>query len=365
MGRALKLAANGKGSTSPNPMVGVVLEKDGRVVGEGWHRRAGGPHAEVEAVRCAGDEAQGATLYVNLEPCVHFGRTPPCTDLIIERGVRRVVCAMGDPNPVVAGRGIAQLRAAGIEVVCGVLKEQAARLNEAYLKFITTGLPFVTLKLAQTLDGRIAAPGGSSRWVTGEAARQRVHQLRSEADAVLVGTNTVLADDPQLTVRLVEGRDPLRIVLDGRLRIPPTAKVFSDGHAVLVTTEESAREHARELKERGLETWTFPGIGGSEGVRLVLARAGRAQITSLLVEGGGQVAASLLKAGMVDRLAVFIAPRILGGGVAGIGDLGIADLGQAVVLDHVEIERLGEDLLYLCTVRSVGWDASGAGTHGL
>ena len=347
MRQALALAEKGRGTTSPNPMVGAIVVKDGGVVGSGFHERAGGPHAEVVALDAAGDATKGATLYVTLEPCSHYGRTPPCADLIVDRSVARVVYAMADPNPVVAGRGAEKLRGAGIETTSDVLREEACRLNEAYIKHITTGTPFVTLKLAQTLDGKIATCTGDSKWITGIESRRRVHRLRAEVDAVLVGINTALTDDPMLTVRLVEGRDPLRMVLDSSLRLPPTARMLSAGRTVVVAREDSDPARARALQDRGAEIWAVPGPNGRPDLVALMREAGRREITSVLIEGGAEVAGSALRAGIVDRLMVFLAPKIIGAGRSAVADLGVSQISEALRVRDVEIERVGEDLLYI------------------
>ena len=349
---ALALARRGEGTTSPNPTVGAVVVRDRTVIGQGFHERAGGPHAEVGALDEAGDRAAGATLYVTLEPCSHHGRTPPCADLILARGVCRVVCAMADPDPRVSGRGIERLRRAGVEVTVGVLEAEARRLNAFYVKHRTTGLPFVILKLAQSLDGRIATASGDSRWITGEAARGRAHLLRSRVDAVLVGVGTVLADDPLLTVRGVAGRDPARIVVDSALRTPASARVLGPGRAIVATTEGADEGRARKLRERGAEVWRLPSAEGRVDLRALMAELGRQGFLSVMVEGGAAVAASALKAGLVDQAQVFIAPRVIGAGLGAIGDLRVEKVAEGLRLTDVEIERVGDDLLYMARVVS-------------
>jgi len=345
MRRALELARRGLGRTSPNPMVGAVLVKDGRVIGEGWHREAGAPHAEVEAIAAASEPVEGATLYVNLEPCSHFGRTPPCTDAILSSRIKRVVCAMEDPNPLVSGRGIETLRRNGVEVEVGLLRGEAEKLNEVFVKYITTGYPFVTLKLAQTLDGRIAAPDGSSKWISSEASRMLVQRMRSESDAVLVGINTVIVDNPRLNVR-TGGRSPVKIVLDSRLRIPTSSRVFSDGNLVVVTTDQASPERIEIVKGRGADVWIVPSSDGRTDIRSVLREAAKRELSSVLIEGGSEVAASALRAKAVDRIVFFIAPKIMGDGVGSVGDMGIRDVSGCIGLRDVEVEVIGDDLLY-------------------
>lgn len=354
MRQALALAEKGRGTTSPNPMVGAIVVRDGEIVGRGFHARAGGPHAEVVALDAAGDAATGATIYVTLEPCSHYGRTPPCADRIVERGLARVVYAMEDPNPRVSGRGAQRLREAGVCVIADLLREEALRLNEAYIKYITFGVPFVTLKLAQTLDGRIATCTGDSKWITSTESRRRVHRLRAEVDAVLVGINTVLADDPMLTVRLAEGDDPLRIVLDSSLRMPITAKVLSGGRTVVVARDDSDPARVRALQERDADVWTVPAPNGRPDLAAVMAEAGDREIISVLIEGGAEIAASALQAGIVDRLMVFVAPKILGSGRSSVSDLGISRIAESVRLRDVEVERIGEDVLYIARPEGQG-----------
>jgi len=346
MDEALRLARRGLGRTSPNPAVGAVVVRAGRIVGRGFHRRAGGPHAEVFALREAGKRAKGATLYVTLEPCSHFGRTPPCADGVIEAGVRRVVVGTVDPNPRVRGRGIARLRRAGIRIDVGARAAECCEVIEDFAKRVTAGLPLVVLKLAATLDGRIATASGDSRWVTGPAARRRVHEMRNRYDAVLVGSETVLADDPELSCRIRGGRDPLRIVLDGRLRVPPTARVYrQDGDRTLVYTRADRGAAAERLRRLGVVV--RPGGGDRAGsLRRVLADLAAEGVQSVLVEGGGRVAARALREGLVDRLELFLAPKIVGGdGRPSVGPLGFARMEAALSVANLRAEWLGADLL--------------------
>lgn len=352
MTRALELAERGRGATSPNPMVGAVVVRAGREVGAGFHPRAGEPHAEVFALRAAGDAARGACVYVTLEPCDHHGRTPPCTEALIAAGVARVVVGARDPNPLVAGRGLARLADAGIEVTSGVLEARASRLNEAFNRWITTGRPFVTLKLATSLDGRIAAAGGASRWITGAAARSRVHRLRADADAVLVGAETALADDPQLNARDVPGdfAPPLRVVVDSRLRVPPTARAFAPlpGGALVATAARDDGPAARALVERGVAVWSLPDGAGRVDLAALLAHLGArapAPVTSVLVEGGGVLAGTLLAAGLIDKLVLHVAPIAIGAdGRPAFGPLGLAAPADAPRLRFEPPTVLGDDL---------------------
>jgi diaminohydroxyphosphoribosylaminopyrimidine deaminase / 5-amino-6-(5-phosphoribosylamino)uracil reductase len=346
---ALDLARRGEGTTSPNPMVGAVVVRGEEVVGRGFHERAGGDHAEVAAIREAGMRAAGATIYVTLEPCSHHGRTPPCVDRILSCGAARVVCAMTDPDPRVSGRGVAKLREAGLRVEVGLLEPEARRLNAFYIKHRTAGLPFVILKWAQSLDGRIASASGDSRWITGEAARGRAHGLRARVDAVMVGAGTVLADDPRLTVRMAEGRDPARIVLDSALRVPVESRVFGPGRAIVAATGRADEERARRLGERGVEVWRLPEREGRVDLRALMAELGRRDFLSVMIEGGAEVAASALREGVVDQVWAFVAPALIGAGKGAIGELGVAKIADAFGLEEMEVERVGED--WLCVAR--------------
>jgi diaminohydroxyphosphoribosylaminopyrimidine deaminase/5-amino-6-(5-phosphoribosylamino)uracil reductase len=359
MQRALDLAAKALGRTSPNPAVGAVIVRGGRVVGEGFHRRAGLPHAEVEALRRVSGTAHGATLYVNLEPCSHYGRTPPCADALIAAGIKRVVVGMVDPNPLVRGRGVRLLRRAGIEVKTGVLQEQCERLNEDFACFIRMKRPFVTLKLAASLDGRIAAASGDSKWISGETSRRLVHELRNRMDAVLVGAETVRTDDPQLTCRLRGGRDPIRVILDGRFTINPEARVCTQhslAPTLIVTTEEHGQGAKKaELEQRGVQVICLPGTQGRVPLRLLLEELGQRGVKSVLIEGGGQVAAAALGEGVVDKVLFFYGPVLLGGeGRAMVGSLGIERVAAGLKVHTIEVHRLGNDVLVTAYVGEKG-----------
>ncbi|MBC7219915.1 bifunctional diaminohydroxyphosphoribosylaminopyrimidine deaminase/5-amino-6-(5-phosphoribosylamino)uracil reductase RibD [Candidatus Bipolaricaulota bacterium] len=349
MRRALELARCGAGWTRPNPLVGAVVVKDGAVVAEGYHAVCGGPHAEAVALLEAGERARGADLYLTLEPCVDFPgkRTPPCTDAILRAGVRRVIAATADPNPCVNGRGLARLREAGVEVVEGVLAEDARRLNEVFFHWIVHRTPFVVLKLALSLDGKIATRSGKSRWITGPESRRRVHALRARYGAILVGVGTVLADDPSLTVREAEGPQPLRVVLDSEGRIPHGAKVLSpEARTVLATTDRMPVEIEAALQDRGAEVWRLPGEGDRVDLAALLCRLGE-ETDSLLVEGGSEVAWSFLSRGLVHKVAFFYAPLFLGGreAVPSVGGQGVDDPAQGIRVRDLAVERVGEDLL--------------------
>jgi diaminohydroxyphosphoribosylaminopyrimidine deaminase/5-amino-6-(5-phosphoribosylamino)uracil reductase len=352
MRRALELARRGLALASPNPMVGaVVVDAAGAPAGEGWHGGAGTPHAEVHALLAAAARARGGTLYVTLEPCSHKGRTPPCTEAIIDAGVARVVAAVRDPNPMVDGTGLARLRQAGVRVEVGLESEAAGRLIEAFATAVTTGMPFVTLKLAMSLDGRAAARDGTSRWITGEASRRDVHRLRAEHDAVMVGAGTAIADDPSLTVRMVDdlGRQPIRIVVDGTGRVPARGRLF-DGEAPLwILTGSAAHSEAFEAWEAaGARVWTVP---GDSPVDLRAGLAGWANdadrpLRSILIEGGPTLAWSAVREGLVDRLVVYVAPILIGGvdAPAVLGGEGVATIASAIPMEIDAVDRMGDDL---------------------
>jgi diaminohydroxyphosphoribosylaminopyrimidine deaminase/5-amino-6-(5-phosphoribosylamino)uracil reductase len=351
MRRALKLARQAAGRTSPNPMVGAVVVKDGEVVGEGCHLCAGTPHAEVHALAAAGEAARGSTVYVTLEPCCHHGRTGPCADALIRAGVRKVVAAMTDPNPKVAGGGLERLRAAGIEVVEGVLADEAALLNETFIKWVSTKMPFGLMKTAMTLDGKIATRTGQSKWITGEAARAFVHRLRDQCDAIMVGVGTVLADDPELTARLPAGggKNPLRIIVDSTARTPLTAKVVADGKAptLFAVAPDAPADRLAALQAAGCEIMTLPRSCTGVDLRLLWQALGERSITSVLIEGGATVNAAALEAGIVDKIYAFVAPKIIGGAAAPgpVGGEGPASLAEAVLLENAACEQVGEDIL--------------------
>jgi len=352
MTMALELAERGRGRTSPNPMVGAVLVNDGTVVGRGYHARAGEDHAEVIVLEDAGDRARGATLYVNLEPCCHYGRTPPCVDAIIKAGVKRVVAAMVDPFEKVAGKGIARLRDAGVQVDVGLLEDKARQLNEMFIKYASTGRPFVILKMALSLDGRIATRTGDSKWITCEESRLRVHQLRNQVDAVLVGRGTIEADDPSLTTRLPDrdGKNPIRVILDGKARMPVHARVLTDGSGTpvwVVAGASADRGQVETLRKAGAEIISIADNDGRIEFDAILRKFGRRGVASLLIEGGKGVFTEALRSGEVDKLVVFVAPVILGGGdrFIAVGDIGVDRLADALKLHHVTVERVGDDVM--------------------
>jgi len=354
---ALRLAAKGQGTTSPNPMVGALVVRHGRIVGEGFHLRPGLPHAEILALRQAGKQAQGATLYVTLEPCCHLKkRTPPCIPEILRSGVRRVVIAMQDPNPSVKGKGTAALRRAGLSVTVGVARSEAEALNKSYGHWMKTGRPYVTLKAGMTLDGKLATATGGSRWITGAASRREVHRLRRDADAVLVGVGTVLADDPSLTARTgprlakMALQQPLRIVVDSRLRTPFKAQILAQqdkAKTIIATTPAAPAARRSIMKKKGIEILTLPALQGRVSLPALLKQLGLRGIMSLLVEGGGEVNAAMLKANLVDHVRLYMAPLLLGGQNAKglIGGNSPTRLSQAISLRHVVARSVGHDLV--------------------
>jgi len=342
--RTLRLAAKAQGMTSPNPMVGAVLIKNGRILSEDFHRKAGTPHAEALAIAKAGDKARGSTLYVSLEPCCHTEkRTPPCTKAIISAGIKEVVIAMKDPNPHVAGMGIAELQRAGIEVRSGILEDRAQRLNEAYIKYITTGKPFVILKIAMTLDGKIATPEGQSKWITGEKARRLVHRLRSSVDAVLTAIGSVKADDPQLTARFPHSKNPARIVIDPNLEIPLNANVLKIPPETIIVTR-NAGDKADHLEKSGVIILPFK---EKLDLQRLMEHLGKRHITSVLIEGGSSLNAHALEDGIVDKVMLFIAPKIIGGkdSYPAVGGKTFRKLEEAYRLKDISLRKIGDDFL--------------------
>ena len=348
---ALEEAAKGLGRTSPNPVVGAVLVKGGRIIARGYHRRAGTAHAEVVALEAAGAKARGADLYTTLEPCDHYGRTPPCSQAVLDAGVRRVFVGSSDPNPKVNGKGVARLRRAGVEVVTGVLKEEADKLNGPFFKAVSTGLSYVTLKAAVTLDGKLATATGDSRWVTGEQARAWVHRLRNQVDVILVGATTVERDNPQLTTRLAEGggKDPVRVVVDSHLRLSPKLTVFtqrSPARTVVATLEDPAGRKARRFFAAGSEVWQMPGKRGRVDLEALMRRLAKEGLNHVLVEGGAEMYGSFLRESLADELLLFVAPKLIGSeGLSWSGSLGVKQMGRALTVGKLSFEQVGEDLL--------------------
>jgi diaminohydroxyphosphoribosylaminopyrimidine deaminase/5-amino-6-(5-phosphoribosylamino)uracil reductase len=358
MARALRLARRGLYSTTPNPRVGCAIVRDGTVVGEGWHRRAGEPHAEVYALQAAGAAARGATVYVTLEPCSHHGRTPPCAGALIDAGVARVVAAMRDPNPQVAGCGLSTLAAAGIVTQCGLKEDEATELNIGFVSRMTRGRPWVRLKLAASLDGKTALNNGNSQWITGESARRDGHRWRARACALLSGIGTVRADDPQLSVRGVASeRQPLKVVVDARLELPTNARVLAEGQ-VLVACAVADGANADALRRCGAELLYLPDATGRVDLAALLAELGRRGINELHVEGGSRLGGALLRAGLVDELLLYLAPCLLGDAARGMFDLPeLTSLDDQRRLSIRELRRVGGDLRVLARIDYSGKDA--------
>jgi diaminohydroxyphosphoribosylaminopyrimidine deaminase/5-amino-6-(5-phosphoribosylamino)uracil reductase len=361
MAHAIRLAERGLYTTDPNPRVGCVIAKDGRMVGAGWHRKAGGPHAEVEALRAAGGEARGATAYVSLEPCCHYGKTPPCTEALLDAGIRRVVAAMRDPNPQVAGKGLSRLAEAGLETACGLLENSAAALNPGFCKRMKTGRPWVRSKLAMSLDGRTAMASGESRWITGEDARRDVHRLRARSSAILTGIETVIRDDPALTARLDFPEDvlqPVRVILDSRLRIPPAARVCSGpGHALVLTTLGDtgwirARPGAPEVE-------TLPaGADGRLDLAAVFARLGQRGFNEIMVEAGPVLNGALLRANLVDEWIVYLAPVVMGDQARGLFHLpDLQRMADRFEMSLADVRQVGRDVRLTFRSSAMGGNA--------
>lgn len=352
MQQALALAEKGRGWTSPNPMVGAVVVKNGTIVGRGYHQRAGGPHAEVNAIDDAGEKANGATIYVTLEPCNHFGRTPPCTHKILDAGIKRVVVAMTDPNPGVTGGGNQYLLDQGVDVTTGICEKEAQRLNEGFVTWITTGRPFVIAKCAATLDGRIATRNGDSKWVTGPAAREVVHQIRHAVDGIMVGVQTAITDDPSLTTRLKDehGSDPTRIILDTHLSMPPTAKMLhqeSDAPTWVICGPKAPADRQSALEAAGARV--MKGALGDNRIdlSLLMDQLGKEGITSLLIEGGGTVMGAALTSEIVDKICFFYAPKILGGddGIPVCRGTGPETMQDSIAVNDLTVSQVGPDVM--------------------
>jgi len=354
MWMALDLARQGRGRTNPNPMVGAVIVQGAEVVGSGYHRAAGTAHAEIIALEKAGEKAKGATLYINLEPCNHHGRTGPCTEAIIKAGINRVVIAMQDPNPLVSGRSIARLQEAGIKTREGVLQQKARHLNETFIKYITTKMPYVSVKVAMSLDGKIATSAGESHWITGEKARQFVHRLRDHTDVIMVGIETVLKDSPRLTTRLESGagHDPVRVIVDSSARLPLDAKVIESGSAaktIVAVTTKAPQDKCRALKSKGVEVLEMPEESGRVDLKALMKELAARELSAVLVEGGGTLNYSMLDQGLIDKLFIFIAPLIIGGkeSPTAFSGSGIPALEQAWAVEDIEMKQFDRDLLLI------------------
>jgi len=344
MDLTIKFAEKGKGLTSPNPLVGCIIVKRGRIVGRGFHKKAGIEHAEVLALNEAGKKAINSTLYVNIEPCSHWGRTPPCTERIVEAGVREVVIGMGDPNPLVDG--CRELKFRGIKTKIGILEKEAKKLNEAYTKYMKTKRPFVIIKVAMSLDGRIATKTGDSKYITSKEARAYVHQLRTEVDAIMVGLNTVLRDNPELTPRLVKGKDPMKIVVDSKLKIPKNCNLMKDPTKLIIAaTNNAPKNEIKKLQQKGINVIITKTKKGLVDLQDLAKQLGNHEITSIMIEGGSGLNSSAIKAGIVDKILVFTAPKIIGNGLGAIGSLGINKIDKAIKLKNPLTRKIGKDLL--------------------
>lgn len=344
MDLAIKLAEKGRGLTSPNPMVGCIIVKRGRVVGKGFHKKAGTEHAEILAINDAGKKAINSTLYVNLEPCSHWGRTPPCTEKIVEAGVREVIIGMKDPNPLVDG--FRELKFRGLKTKIGILEKEAKKLNESFIKYMKTKSPFVIIKVAMSLDGRIATASGDSKYITSKEARTYVHKLRAEVDAVMVGLNTVLRDNPELTPRLVKGKDPMKIVVDSKLKIPKNCNLMREPTKLIIaTTNNAPKSEVKKLQQKGVNVIMTKSKKGMVDLQALVKQLGKHEISSVMIEGGSQLNSSAIKAGIVDKILIFTAPKIIGNGKGAIGNLGVKKIDKAINLKTPVTKKIGKDIL--------------------
>ena len=354
MRMAIRLAGKGIGKASPNPMVGAVVVKSGKIIGRGYHKKCGDYHAEINAINSVKGSIRGSTFYITLEPCSHYGRTPPCVDTLIKSGLKRVVVGTPDPNPEVNGKGIRTLRSKGIKVDVGILDTECRKLNDHYFKFIKSGIPYVTVKYAQTLDGRIATKTGDSQWISSEASRKYVHCLRTINDCIMVGAGTVTADNPQLTVRHVKGRNPLRIIVDSNLRIPIKSSVLTDGNphqTIIATTSNAPSRKTTAIKKLGVEVLVVKKErNGKVRFSSLLKELGKREIMSVLVEGGSGMITSLLKVNLVDKMIIPISPKILGKGLEAIGDLNINKIKNAIHFSSFKTMKKGDDLIFEGTI---------------
>ncbi|HZX44799.1 MAG TPA: bifunctional diaminohydroxyphosphoribosylaminopyrimidine deaminase/5-amino-6-(5-phosphoribosylamino)uracil reductase RibD [Candidatus Nanoarchaeia archaeon] len=341
----LKLAEKGKGNVSPNPMVGAIIVKRGRIVGKGWHKKCGEAHAEVCALREAGKKAREGILYCNLEPCSHWGRTPPCTEQIVDAGIREIVVAMKDPNPLV--NGFQELKQRGIKSRIGILEEEARKLNEPYIKWMKTKKPFVVVKAAMSLDGQIATRTGDSKYITGREARKFVHELRAEYDAVMVGSNTVKKDNPELTVRLAKGRNPIKVIVDSSLKLPINSNIVKNepSKLIIATSKKASKAKVKELMLKGVHVLYINTIKGKLNLEHLMKELGKREICSVLIEGGAELNAEAIKAGVADKVLFFISPQFIGKGLSALGDLGIAKVDRSIKLKKLDYRKIGKDIL--------------------
>ena len=344
MDLAIKLAEKGKGYVSPNPLVGCVIIKRGKIVGRGYHKKYGDAHAEINALKTAGKKAVNSTMYVNIEPCSHWGKTSPCTEKIVEAGVREVVVGMEDPNPLVDG--YKELKFRGLKTRIGILRDRAKKLNEFYIKYMKTKRPFVILKLAMTLDGKIATSTGHSKYITSRAARKYVHQLRNNVDAVMVGLNTIKRDNPQLDSRLVKGKNPLKIIVDSKLNISEKSKVFKDPRKVIIaTTKKAPKKKIDKLQHKGVRVLVLKPKRGLVDLKDLMKELGKSEIASVMIEGGAELSGSAIKERLIDKLLMFTAPKIIGNGLDPIKNLGIKSVSKAIKLKNISTKKIGKDFL--------------------
>ncbi|MEK6869510.1 MAG: bifunctional diaminohydroxyphosphoribosylaminopyrimidine deaminase/5-amino-6-(5-phosphoribosylamino)uracil reductase RibD [Nanoarchaeota archaeon] len=344
MAIALKLAEKGRGCVSPNPLVGCVIVKRGKIVGKGYHKKYGEEHAEINALRAAGKKANNSTMYVNIEPCSHWGKTSPCTEKIVEAGVREVIVGMEDPNPLVDG--YKELKFRGLKTRIGIRRDEAQKLNEAYVKHMRTKKPFVILKLAMSLDGKIATSTGDSKYITGMEARKYVHQLRNDVDAVMVGINTVARDNPLLDSRLVKGKNPIKVIVDSSLKISERAKVLKDPNKVIIaTTSKAQKSKIEKLQHKGVRVIVLKPKKGLVDLNELMKELGKSEIALVMIEGGAELSGNAIKEGIVDKVLIFTAPKIIGNGLGPIKNLGIKKVDKAINLKNVSTRKIGKDLL--------------------
>lgn len=344
MAIAIDLAKKGMGSVSPNPLVGCIIVKRGRIVGRGYHEKYGEEHAEVNALRDAGKKAKNAAMYVNLEPCSHWGKTSPCTEKIVEAGIREVIVALEDPNPLVDG--YKELKFRGLKTRIGILREEAMKLNEFYIKYMKTKMPFVILKLAMSIDGKIATSTGDSKYITSNEARKYVHQIRNDVDAVMIGINTVIRDNPILDSRLVKGKNPIKVIVDSGLKIPERAKVLDEPDKVIIaTTKKASKSKIEKLQQKGVRIIVLNSRGGMVDLMDLAKELGKSEIASVMIEGGAELSGSAIREKIVDKLLVFTAPKIIGNGLGPIKNLGIKKVNKAIELKNVSTSKIGRDFL--------------------
>jgi len=341
---ALKIAEKGEGNVSPNPLVGCIIVKRGKIVGKGYHKQYGGEHAEINAIKNAGKKVANATLYINLEPCSHWGNTPPCTEKIVEAGIREVIIGMYDPNPLV--EGFKELKFRGIKTKIGILEKEAKKLNEFYVKYMRSKRPFVILKVAMTMDGKIATRTGDSKYITGKDARRYVHKLRSEVDAVMVGINTVLKDNPKLTPRLTQGRDPMKVVIDTELKMPLKCNLMKHpSKLIIATTSKASKKKINKFYQKGIDVIVLNVKKGLVDLKDLMKQLGKKEIISIMIEGGSQLNSSAIKERIADKLLVFTAPKLVGNGLGAVGNLGVTKIDKAVKLKNIEMKKVGKDIL--------------------